>query len=402
MRPLARLSIAAVLAASLFTFAHAGAQLERGRELVIAGDCRTCHTAPSHPEKPFAGGFALHAYFGTVYSPNITPDAQTGIGKWTADQFWHAMHDGIDDEGAHLYPAFPYVYFAHLSRADIEAIFAYLHTLKPIHNVTPTNRLIFPADMRWVVAVWDWLFLDKSPLPSDPSRSAEWNRGYRLVNGVGHCSGCHTPKNFLFVDEGGRRLQGATLDGWYAPNLTPAPGSAFVKWNAGDIVRFLATGENRFGRAVGSMKDVVGNSTSKMSDADRKAIAVYLKSLPPGPARTPAAPAQAQMDAGRGVFERNCSACHEHPEQGYPDLGRHNTAVDTRDPITLVRVILQGSQSLALPGHKIGLSMPSFASLSDKDVADVASFLRHHEGNAQGPVGPGQVKTIRALIMAPR
>ncbi|MBV9695158.1 MAG: cytochrome c, partial [Alphaproteobacteria bacterium] len=328
---------------------------------------------------------------------NITPDKDTGIGNWTKDQFWHALHDGIDAEGAHLYPAFPYLYFAHLKREDVDAIYAYLKTVKPIRNTPPRNRLIFPANIRFAMTFWDWLFLDQSPLTPDPARSAQWNRGYEIVNGAGHCGACHTPKTFLFNDVKSKALSGETMDGWYAPNLTATRPLGLGNWSVADIELYLATGQNRFGRVVGAMKDVVESSTSKLSDQDRAAIAVYLKSLPAAPAPTPVAPTQAQMDAGSAVFVQSCSVCHGHPDQGYPALAQ-NATVGARDPSTVLRVILQGSQSMKPRTGAIGFSMPAFATLSDGELADVATYIRNAFGNRAGAVSEKQARDLRKLL----
>ncbi|HEX4860269.1 MAG TPA: cytochrome c, partial [Rhizomicrobium sp.] len=241
--------------------AHAQPDVARGRYLATLGDCAICHTAPGASSRPYAGGYALHAYFGTVYSTNITPDKATGIGAWSADQFYRAMHEGIAADGRHLYPAFPYVYFTKLSRADSDALYAYLRTIPAVHERSLANKLVFPTNIRFAMTFWDWLTLDKSPLRPDPARSAAWNRGAALVNGLGHCGGCHTPKTFLFTDKAERTLQGETIDGWFAPNLTASRRTGLGAWSAADIEMYLKTGRNRFGRAVGAMQDVVRVST---------------------------------------------------------------------------------------------------------------------------------------------
>ncbi len=395
-----RLRMLAVLLTALSVPALAVARpddVARGRYLAVLGDCEICHTAPGTPSKPYAGGYALHAYFGTVYSTNITPDAETGIGRWTADQFYGALHDGIAADGRHLYPAFPYAYFTKVPRADSDALYAYLRSLKPIRHKPPPNALIFPANIRAGMAFWDMLFLDRTPPGSDPSRSALWNRGAAIVNGLGHCGGCHTPKTFLFDDRMDRYLQGGTLDGWYAPNLTPSRHFGLGRWTQADIAQYLATGGNRFGRVTGAMQDVVRLSTSRMSDTDRAAIAAYLKSLAAAPDPEPRTPDTPAMARGEAVFVQRCAVCHAHPDRGYPSL-THNSVVEARDPATMLRVMLQGSQAVAGPHGPIGFSMPAFPVLTDAQLADVATYLRNSFGNRADPVSRKEAADLRKLL----
>jgi mono/diheme cytochrome c family protein len=215
----------------------------RGRYLAVLGDCAGCHTAPHGA--PFAGGLPFTASFGTLYSSNITPDRQTGIGNWTADQFYRALHQGIAAGGKHLYPAFPYPYFTLLDRADTDALFAFLKARKPAHSTPPENRLHFPFNIRLVMMFWNWLFLDDSRFKPDPAKSAAWNRGAFIVRGLGHCAACHTPKNILFGDETSKALTGAVEEDWYSANLTGNPHIGLGEWSKADVVRFLATGRNK-------------------------------------------------------------------------------------------------------------------------------------------------------------
>jgi mono/diheme cytochrome c family protein len=370
----------------------------RGRYLATAGDCEICHTSSGGGAKPYAGGYALHAIFGTVYSTNLTPDKDTGIGNWTPAQFHRALHSGIGGDGEHLYPAFPYIYFARVNRADSDAIFAYLRTVKPVTYRPPPNRLIFPTNIRMGMAVWDALFLDHTRHPPDPAKSGQWNRGADLVNGLGHCGGCHTPKNILFDDKKDELFRGETIDGWYAPNLTGTMRDGLGKWSAADIATYLKTGGNRFGRVTGAMADVVRVSTSHLTDGDLAAIAVYLKSLPAAPEPSPPAPNADAMAAGQAVFVERCAICHQAP--GYPPLAG-NGLVQSRDPTTVVRVILQGSQSYAMPRGRIGFSMPAFPVLSNAELADVATYIRNAWGNRASPVSKTQAKRLRHMLDEP-
>ena len=215
--------------------------VQRGQYLAILGDCSGCHT--TQHGAPFAGGLPFTAAFGTVYSTNITPDKETGIGNWTGDQFYRALHQGIAADGHHLYPAFPYIYFTRISRSDSDALFAYLKSLKPVHQPATPNRLLFPFNIRAVMMIWNWLYLDDKRFQPDPRRSASWNRGNFIVNGLGHCAACHTPKNILFGDKTSRALTGATLEHWYAANLT------------GTRAGFLLCGDFDAARAILTLED---------------------------------------------------------------------------------------------------------------------------------------------------
>ncbi len=374
-----------------------GGTIARGGYLATVGDCEICHTAPEAGAKPFAGGYPLHAIFGTVYSTNITPDRATGIGKWNPDDFYRAMHDGIAADGGHLYPAFPYPYFRKISRSDSDAIYAYLRTLAPVHQAPRPNHLIFPTDIRFLMTFWNGLFTPQSRFKPDPSRSPVWNRGGELVHGLGHCGGCHTPKNVFFSDKSGEALQGETIDNWHAPNLSGSLRTGLGEWSAADIAQYLKTGKNRFGWVVGNMRDVVRVSTSRWTDGDRNAVAVYLKSLPAAPEKQVGSPDAGVMKAGEDVYVARCAVCHESRNGDYPSLAR-NTLLNAPDATTVVRVILQGSQSPSIAGQPGSYSMPAFPVLGDKDLAAVATYIRNSWGNRAAPVSPKDVKTLRAAI----
>jgi mono/diheme cytochrome c family protein len=373
-------------------------QVARGRYLATMGDCVVCHTRPEAGSPKFAGGYPLHAAPGTVYSSNITPDRKTGIGKWTSAQFYRAMHEGIAADGRHLYPAFPYAYFTELSRADTEAIFAYLKTVKPVSYRPPANHLIFPANIRAGMVAWNALFLDKKPFQPDASKGVAWNRGAALVTGIGHCGACHSPKNFLFADKAGDGMQGNFVDGWFAPNLTNTRRDGLGDWTVQDVAQFLKTGRSAHGWAAGSMLPVVEESTSRMTDVDRKAIAIYLKSLPPALPKPQRAPDSRQMHDGQAVFVARCSVCHAQTSaQGYPTLAG-NTLVQSRNPNTVLRIILQGASTADTRNAGSGFSMPAFPVLSDKELADVATFIRNSWGNKAEPVSKDDVKSLRKIL----
>jgi mono/diheme cytochrome c family protein len=310
-----------LLVAMAFAFgglaaAHAQDAATRGKYLAIVGDCAGCHSTGTGPA--YSGGLPFTAAFGTVYSPNITPDRATGIGQWTADKFYRAMHEGVAADGAPLYPAFPFAYFTHVSRADSDAIFAYLKTLKPVRATPPRNRLVFPFNIRALMWIWDSMFFKPGAFHADPSKSAQWNRGNYIVNGFGHCAACHTAKNALFGDETSKALTGGIEEYWFSANLRGNTDDGLGKWSAADIVTYLKTGRNTYATAAGSMKEKVELSTSHMSTADLTAVAVYLKSLPPWPEPAPAAPDARTMQLGEAVFVENCSACHMAPDAHEP------------------------------------------------------------------------------------
>jgi mono/diheme cytochrome c family protein len=394
-----------LLAAALCGLGTAAAAADdgvaRGRYLADLGDCAACHSAPHRPA--YSGGLPFTASFGTVYSANITPDLETGIGAWTAVEFYAAMHRGIRPDGAHLYPAFPYAYFALMDRADTDALFAYLQSLPPARVPPHPNELGFPFNLRAVMWFWDLMFLDQRQFQADPSQSAAWNRGAYLVGGLGHCGACHTPKDRLFADERHRAYQGGVVGNWFAADLTPAPGEGLGAWSQADIVQFLKTGRNAFTTAAGSMQDVVALSTSRMTDADLTAIATYLKALPPAPSAAPPRPDPASMQAGEATFAQSCAACHAPSDPAappdYPKLAG-DTMVTGRDATTVLRILLAGDQSATTANAKTGYSMPSFATLSDAELANVATFVRNAWGNRASSVTDHEVAQLRKSTAA--
>lgn len=372
-------------------------QVRHGAYLAILGDCNGCHSMPHQPA--FSGGYPFTVPFGTLYSTNITPDHDTGIGGWSSDQFYRALHDGISANGSHLYPAFPYIYFTRISRADSDALLAYLKTLKPVHRPPTPNKLIFPFNIRLLMVFWNWLYLDKTPFQPDRGKSEAWNRGKWLVTGLGHCEACHTPKDIMFGDEKSRAFSGEVLENWYAANLNSNPRDGLGKWSEADLAHYLLTGHNQYATAVGSMWEKVDLSTSKMTDADRAAIATYLKSLPRKPQPPFETPQLEQMRRGKGVFEAHCANCHTAPgtQDKYPQLAG-DTLVMGHDPTTVVRVILEGG---ALPKAPPQIKpMPAFDWLSDGDIADVATYIRNAWGNSGPQVTATQVLRLRRDIAA--
>jgi len=372
--------------------------IEHGKALVVAGDCTSCHTAD--PSKPFAGGKRIDTPFGAIYSPNLTPDLDTGIGNWSNDDFYRALRYGVAPNGSRYYPAFPYPYFTKMTRDDILAVRAYLATLTPVANRAPPPALRFPFNFRVLMRGWNYLFLRPGILEPNQAKGADWNRGRYLVKGPGHCGACHTPKNFLGADRRGHRLTGGLVDGWFAPRLDGAERSGLKSWSVDDIVEYLQSGRNGKSHADGLMAEVVVNSTSKMSDDDVKAIAVYLKSLaarvpePQGPA-----PTDAEMATGKDVYAHNCVACHEADGSSsprvYPPLNG-NALLQSADPSSTLRIILDGAQTVTTPRAPNTGSMPAYAKdLSDQQVADVTNYIRNSFGNAAPAVTAEHVANAR-------
>jgi mono/diheme cytochrome c family protein len=372
--------------------------IAHGKALVEAGDCASCHTAD--PSKPFAGGKRIDTPFGGIYSPNLTPDHETGIGDWSDGDFSRALRYGVDPDGSRYYPAFPYPNFTKLTRDDILAIRAYLATLTPVHNDAPPPELRWPLNYRVLMRVWNFLFFRPGIFEPDQQKSAEWNRGGYLVTGVAHCGVCHTPKNLFGADRRGRAFGGGLIDGWFAPRLDSAERSGLKSWSVDDIVEYLESGRNAKSNAGGLMAEVVKNSTSKISDADIRAIAVYLKDLPPGKSEPEVAPPPpAEMTAGKAIYDHACIACHEADGSGapriYPPLPG-NANLQSADPSSTLRIMLDGAQTMTTPRAPNTGSMPAYAKdLSDQQIADVANYIRNSWGNAAPLVSPAQVKRAR-------
>lgn len=395
--------LAVVLLCTAFPLGQAQAKpsaetIARGKALADAADCAGCHTAD--PSKPFAGGKRIDTPFGTIYSPNLTPDRETGLGAWSDEEFSRALRYGVRRDGARYYPAFPYPNFTKMVRDDLLAIRAYLATLTPVPNSPPAPELRWPLNYRIVMRAWNFLFFRPGIFEPNQQKSTEWNRGAYLVAGAAHCGACHTPKNLFGADRGGRAFGGGLVLGWFAPRLDGAERSGLKSWSVGDIVEYLQSGRNARSHAGGLMAEVVANSTSKMSDADVRAIAVYLKDLPAGksdPFVTP--PPQAEMEAGKAVYAHACVACHEADGSGapriYPPLPG-NANLQSVDPTSTLRIILDGAQTVTTPRAPNPGSMPAYAKqLSDQEIADVTNYIRNSWGNAAPVVTPAQVKKAR-------
>ncbi|MFG1299110.1 molybdopterin cofactor-binding domain-containing protein [Xanthobacter sp. V3C-3] len=384
--------------------------IERGRILAALGDCAVCHTAEGGIAN--AGGRAMETPFGTVHSTNLTPDVETGIGGWSYAAFERAMREGISRDGRHLYPAFPYTAFTRISDPDMQALYAFLMSQAPVQAQTPDARMTFPFNIRPLMAGWNALFLRPGQLQADAARPPQWNRGRYLVEGLGHCGACHTPRNLLGAEKGGAAyLAGGMVDGWEAPALT-ALSRAPVPWTEDELFTYLRTGFSRFhGTAAGPMAPVV-QELAHLPDADIRAMATYLASFA-GPATADAAVTAATLEAkaqaslrpmdsiGGRLFEGACSACHS-PEGptlfgARPSLAL-NTNVHAARPDNLIRVILEGIPSPAAPA--LG-DMPAFGnSLDDGQVAELVRYMRAKFA-PDAPAWEGLEATVSRLRAAP-
>ena len=376
-------------------------QIQRGRYLAIAGDCGSCHTVPGSGQ-PFAGGRPIETPFGVVVGANITPDPETGIGAWSDELFVRALREGKGHDGQLLYPAMPYPYYTKLTESDALAIRAYLNTVKPVRNAVVSNKLPFPFDVREGMTAWNAIYFRNGEFKPDPTKSAEWNRGAYLVEGLGHCGACHTPKTTLGGDEGERAFQGYALQGWFAPNITNDSERGLGGWSVADIVAYLKNGHNPTTASTGIMGEEITLSSSRMTDADLTAIATYLKDLP-GQTPSPSAPVSAsdpKMVAGGAIYADECSACHGMDGKGVPYLfpslaGSPN--VRSADPTSLIRVLIEGARSVATAGEPTGPGMPSFAwKLSDDEAAAVLTYIRNSWGASAAAVDSRQVEQVRA------
>jgi len=368
------------------------ATTERGAYLARLGNCRGCHTEAGAP--PFSGGRAIDTPFGTVYGTNLTSDAETGIGDWSADDFWKAMHEGRAKDGRLLYPAFPYPYFTLVTREDSDALYAFLRSVPAARKPNRPHALRFPFDRQAALSFWRAMSFEPARFEADAQRSAEWNRGAYLVRGLGHCGACHSPRDFLGTAVTSAELAGETLpaDEWYAPSLTdPAQAGATVH-SLDETVGLLKTGRSAHASALGPMAEIVFDSLQHVSDADLRAMVVFLRSLPQDKsavAASPAPDAQALV-RGRKLYEDRCADCHGPQGQGARDAIPAldgNRAVTMSPPTNLIRIVLDGGFAPATAGNPRPYGMPPFAqSLGDDELAALATFLRNAWGNRASPV----------------
>ena len=378
-------------------------RIERGRYLATVGDCAPCHTIPG--KAPYTGGRALATPFGTLLTPNLTPDKATGLGSWSNSEFLDALQKGIGRGGYHLYPGLPYTSYTKVSRDDLLAIRAYLATLPAVHHPVVTNQLPFPFNIRAALAAWNALYFTPGEFQGQADKSPAWNRGAYLVEGLGHCGSCHTPKTRLGGDDADNQLAGGVLQGWFAPAINGDAYRGVGGWSVDDIVAYLQTGVNARAAASGPMSEVVAESTSRMKRDDLVAIATYLKDVaaPADSTRPqPLDPKDPRMTTGQAIYVDNCAACHTMGGTGAPHLFptlKGSPSVQSSAPTTLLRVVLRGTQTVATSGAPTAAAMPAFGwRLNDDQVAAVLTYVRNAWGNAASPVSPGEVRSARSSV----
>ena len=386
----------------------------KGEYVARAGDCIACHSVPGG--KAFAGGLKMGTPLGAIYSTNITPDKDTGIGNYSYEDFDRAVRGGIAKDGHRLYPAMPYPSYAKITDDDLHALYDFfMKEVPPVKQANVPSEITGVKAWRWPLAVWDWLFMDKGVYTAQAGHDAQWNRGAYLVEGLGHCGACHTPRGWAFQEKAldassGTFLQGAELDAWYAPDLRGDIRTGLGGWSQGDIAAFLKTGHNAKGVAFGSMLDVVNNSTPYLSDDDVNAMAAYIKSLPATTQQTAyaynndttaALDSGKVEDAGGKLYLGNCVSCHGADGKGQvpymPPLAGNPAVLDS-DPSGLVNLVLNGAETIVVKGTPDAYRMPQYrVQLTDEEIASVLTFVRGAWGNGAPAVSADKVKELRPV-----
>jgi mono/diheme cytochrome c family protein len=387
---------------------------DKGEYLARAGDCIACHSVPNG--KPFVGGLKMGTPLGAIYSTNITPDPETGIGKYTLEDFDRALRSGIAKDGHRLYPAMPYPSYAKITDDDLHALYDFfMKEVPPVKQANQPSEIPSFLSFRWPLAIWNVVFARSGVYAAKPDHDAAWNRGAYLVEGLGHCGACHTPRGLAFqekaLDDGSSNyLQGAALDAWSAPDLRGDVRTGLGSWSTDDVAAFLKSGHNANGTAFGSMLDVVNNSTPYLSDDDVNAMATYLKSLPAtaqqaafayDDATTTALLSGKPTQAGGTIYVGYCMSCHGADGKGQspyiPPLAGNPIVLD-RDPSSLINLVLNGAQPLVVKGTPDAYRMPQYRiQLTDAEIADALSFMRAGWGNGATPVTADQVKALRPV-----
>lgn len=382
--------------------------IARGRYLAQAADCAACHT--SRGGQLFAGGLAFHLPFGTIYSPNITADKDTGIGSWSDAQFLGALHRGVDDQGQPLYPAMPYPAYTYMTDADALAIKAYIFSLPAVKNTPPENSLKFPFDQRWAMSIWSRLFNANQRFRPHPDRSPEWNRGAYLAEAMAHCGDCHTPRTLVQSLDNRRKFAGAVAAGWKGYNITAHRLSGVGAWSDDELAQYLASGQARGrGTANGPMAEAVDLSFSKLTPSDIRALVAYVRTVPavstpslPAPAQTPA-PSQPKQGVaagfdprGKQIFEGACASCH-----GWTGAGQLTPwatltgvrAVNDATATNVAAIVLAGANRRTGSGSSL---MPAFGhAYSDAEIAAVANYVTARFGAKPSRITARQVANLR-------
>jgi mono/diheme cytochrome c family protein len=397
---------------SLSASAAPGAETS-GAYLARAADCIACHSVPNG--KPFAGGLKMGTPLGNIFSTNITPDKETGIGNYSLSDFDRAVRKGVAKDGHHLYPAMPYPSYAKISDGDLAALYRFfMNDVSPVHQKNPPSEIKWPVNARWPLAVWNAMFVNTKPYVADTSHDAVWNRGAYLIQGLGHCGACHTPRGVAFEESAldGRDsafLGGAAIDGWTASDLRGDFAAGLGRWDEADVVAFLKEGRNRHAAVFGPMIDVYNNSTQFLSDEDLHAMASYLKSLPPAAANDRAyayddAASQALRAGdthatGAKTYRSQCASCHGIDGKGvgafFPPLAG-NPNVLAANPSSVINLILNGAERVVSHGMPDSYRMaPYRLQLNDQEIADVSTFIRGAWGNKAGEVSTTDVASLR-------
>ena len=383
--------------------------IARGDYLARAGDCAACHTAPGGAR--LAGGLAMQTPVGVIYSPNITPDQQTGIGGYTYGEFKRALRRGIMDTGQSMYPAMPFPSFSRIRDSDIEALYAYFKEgVPPVHKANKASEIPWPLSMRWPLVYWRWLFApDVRPFRRPPGETPGVARGAYLVEGLGHCGGCHTPRGIALEEEaltsqdGPKFLAGSQFNGWYAPSLRGGGSSGIGLWSGATVEEFLKTGKTKKYAAFGDMGTVVLHSTRYLTKADQTAIFNFLRTLrPQTKSLDKAKPNSGIVASGQRDYLDNCAACHGQKGSGqsssYPALAG-NPIVNTTDPASLIHIVLTGGAEVHTRSASQPLVMPAFGSaLTDTQIADLLTYVRSSWNNNAPAVSPDQVKSLREAL----
>jgi mono/diheme cytochrome c family protein len=394
-----------LLAGGATTQGADNALVTKGEYLARAGDCIACHTNPGGAL--FAGGRPMATPFGTIYTSNITPDPTTGIGSWTADDFYATMHTGRFPGSGLIYPAMPFGSYTKVTRKDCDAIFAFLRSVPAVRQPNRPHDLRFPFNNRQLILGWRTLFFQEGEYQPNPNKSAEWNRGAYLVEGLGHCAMCHTPINALGGSSESQAFEGGLIpmQNWYAPSLTSNKEAGLGEWSIEEIVDLLRNGVSRRGAVYGPMAEVTFNSLQYLNDADVRAVAVYLKSLGQGSplaaevSGIPAPESSLLMSFGQTVYATHCASCHATDGRGmppdYPPLAS-NPSIQMQSAVNPIRMVLNGGFPPGTAGNPMPYGMPPFAqTLSDDEVAAVVTYIRAAWGNRGSPVSSRQANELR-------
>ena len=381
--------------------------INKGEYLARAGDCVACHTAPGG--KQFAGGRVMAIPFGRIYVPNVTPDDETGIGRWTADDFYRMMHSGISRDGSLMYPVMPFASYTKVTREDSDAIYAYMMSLPPVSQKNQPHELRFPFNQRELLIGWRALYLKPGEYVPDASKSAQWNRGAYLVEGLGHCAMCHTAINKLGGSKTSQEFEGGMIpnQNWYAPSLTSNREAGLGNWTIKEITDLLQAGVSHRATVYGPMAEVVYNSLQYLSDADVEAMAVYLKQLPqrdsePPPTQSARLVAPEVMELGRRIYAKQCLVCHGEEGKGrppeYPPLAA-NQSITMSSPVNAIRMVLNGGYAPGTRRNPKPHGMPPFSHiLDDAEMAAVVTYIRVAWENSGTPVTADQIGELRAIV----